>query len=119
MDPPLLLLDEPTAGLDPESSDAFCELLRDLHRELGLTVVMVTHDLDTLFALSTRVAVLADQHVLVTGTVDEVAAFKHPFIDEYFHGARGESAMRLFKAKQAQKAQEARENGQDMPQEQT
>jgi ABC-type transporter Mla maintaining outer membrane lipid asymmetry ATPase subunit MlaF len=57
--------------------------------------------------------------VLVTGTVDEVAAFKHPFIDEYFHGARGESAMRLFKAKQAQKAQEARENGQDMPQEQT
>jgi hypothetical protein len=51
--------------------------------------------------------------------VDEVAAFKHPFIDEYFHGARGESAMRLFKAKQAQKAQEARENGQDMPQEQT
>ncbi len=56
MDPPLLLLDEPTAGLDPSASDDFCELLRSLHQELGLTVVMVTHDLDTLFALSTRVA---------------------------------------------------------------
>ena len=106
MDPPLLVLDEPTAGLDPESSDEFCLLLRDLHRELGLTVVMVTHDLDTLFALSTRVAVLADQQVIVTGTVDEVAAFPHPFIQEYFHGARGESAMRLHKAKLAQQAQE-------------
>ena len=61
MDPPLLLLDEPTAGLDPESADGFCDLLRGLHRELGLTVVMVTHDLDTLFDLSTRIAVLADQ----------------------------------------------------------
>ncbi|ARU03378.1 ABC transporter ATP-binding protein [Comamonas serinivorans] len=114
MDPPLLLLDEPTAGLDPESSDAFCELLLDLHRELGLTVLMVTHDLDTLFALSTRVAVLAEQRVLVTGTVDEVAAYSHPFIDDYFHGARGESAMRLFKAKQAEKAQ-----GAAMPMEQS
>jgi phospholipid/cholesterol/gamma-HCH transport system ATP-binding protein len=54
MDPPLLLLDEPTAGLDPKGSDEFCELLRDMHAELGLTVIMVTHDLDTLFALSTR-----------------------------------------------------------------
>ncbi|MBK7052143.1 MAG: ATP-binding cassette domain-containing protein [Rhodoferax sp.] len=53
MDPPLLLLDEPTAGLDPDSADEFCLLLRSLHRELGLTVVMVTHDLDTLFELST------------------------------------------------------------------
>jgi ABC-type transporter Mla maintaining outer membrane lipid asymmetry ATPase subunit MlaF len=61
MDPPLLLLDEPTAGLDPKGSDEFCELLRDIHAELGLTVIMVTHDLDTLFALSTRVAVLAEK----------------------------------------------------------
>ena len=60
MDPPLLMLDEPTAGLDPDSSDAFVALLRSLHRELGLTVVMVTHDLDTLFELSDRVAVLAE-----------------------------------------------------------
>ena len=61
MDPPLLLLDEPTAGLDPTSSDEFCELLRELRAELGLTVIMVTHDLDTLFALSSRVAVLAEK----------------------------------------------------------
>ena len=64
LDPPLLLLDEPTAGLDPDSADAFCALLRSLHRELGLTVVMVTHDLDTLFELSTRIAVVADRQVV-------------------------------------------------------
>ena len=67
MDPPLLLLDEPTAGLDPSSSDDFCALVRELRAALGLTVIMVTHDLDTLFALSTRVAVLADKKVIVTG----------------------------------------------------
>jgi len=95
MDPPLLLLDEPTAGLDPESADAFCGLLRSLHRELGLTVVMVTHDLDTLFELSTRVAVLADQHVVVHGTPQEVIAFNHPFIHDFFLGERGQRAMAL------------------------
>ena len=81
MDPPLLLLDEPTAGLDPESADGFCDLLRGLHRELGLTVVMVTHDLDTLFDLSTRIAVLADQKVIVAGTAarrDRLSASVHP-----------------------------------------
>lgn len=93
MDPPLLLLDEPTAGLDPESSDAFCTLLGSLHRELGLTVVMVTHDLDTVFDLATRVAVLADQHVVVAGPPREVAAFDHPFVREYFRGRRGRRAM--------------------------
>ena len=92
MDSPLLLLDEPTAGLDPESADDFCELLRNLHRELGLTVVMVTHDLDTLFDLSTRIAVLADQHVVVTGTAAEVMAHPHPFIQKYFLGGRGQRA---------------------------
>ena len=92
MDAPLLLLDEPTAGLDPESADAFCELLRGLHRELGLTVVMVTHDLDTLFELSTRIAVLADQRVIVAGTAREVIAFPHPFIHDYFQGGRGQRA---------------------------
>ncbi|MGH8829671.1 MAG: ABC transporter ATP-binding protein, partial [Polaromonas sp.] len=65
MDPPLLLLDEPTAGLDPDSSDSFCALLRSLHHDMELTVVMVTHDLDTLFELSTRIAVLAEQKVIV------------------------------------------------------
>lgn len=93
MDPPLLLLDEPTAGLDPNSSDEFCELLSDLHKELGLTVVMVTHDLDTLYALSTRVAVLADKKVIVTGTPQEVVQFKHPFIEHFFLGERGRRAM--------------------------
>ncbi len=84
MDPPLLLLDEPTAGLDPESADGFSELLCSLHRELKLTVVMVTHDLDTLLATSSRIAVLADQHVLVTGTAQEVMATPHPFIETFF-----------------------------------
>ena len=93
MDPPLLLLDEPTAGLDPNGSDEFCTLLRSLHEELGLTVVMVTHDLDTLFALSTRVAVLADKKVIVTGPPHEVAHFKHPFIEHFFMGERGQRAM--------------------------
>ncbi|QIL45192.1 ATP-binding cassette domain-containing protein [Acidovorax sp. HDW3] len=93
MDPPLLLLDEPTAGLDPNSSDDFCDLLRTLHAQLGLTVVMVTHDLDTLFALSTRVAVLADKHVITTGAPRQVALFDHPFIHHFFQGERGRRAM--------------------------
>lgn len=93
MDPPLLLLDEPTAGLDPSSSDDFCALLRELHAALGLTVVMVTHDLDTLFALSTRVAVLAEKKVIVTGAPREVARFPHPFIEHFFQGERGQRAM--------------------------
>lgn len=93
MDPPLLLLDEPTAGLDPAASDDFCELLRRLHQDLGLTVVMVTHDLDTLLALSTRIAVLADQRVIASGTAREVAAVPHPFVREYFGGGRGQRAL--------------------------
>lgn len=93
MDPPLLLLDEPTAGLDPSSSDEFCTLLRALHQSLGLTVVMVTHDLDTLFALSTRVAVLADKKVIVTGAPREVVHFAHPFVREFFGGERGRRAL--------------------------
>ena len=95
MDPPLLMLDEPTAGLDPDSSDAFVTLLRALHQELGLTVVMVTHDLDTLFELSTRVAVLADQHVIIAAPVADVLAFDHPFIQQFFLGERGQRAMEL------------------------
>ena len=102
MDPPLLLLDEPTAGLDPSSSDDFCALLRELRAALGLTVVMVTHDLDTLFALSTRVAVLADKKVIVTGPPHEVAHFKHPFIEHFFLGERGQRAMAPVQAPAAQ-----------------
>ncbi|MBX3585792.1 MAG: ATP-binding cassette domain-containing protein [Ramlibacter sp.] len=97
MDPPLLLLDEPTSGLDPESSDGFVTLLRSLHRDLGLTVVMVTHDLDTLFELSTRIAVLADQRVIVNAPPREVIAFPHPFIHHFFLGERGQRAMELLR----------------------
>ena len=95
LDPPLLLLDEPTAGLDPDSSDAFCQLLRSLHAELGLTIVMVTHDLDTLFELSTRVAVVAEKRVLINAPVREVLAYDHPFVREFFLGGRGHRAMGL------------------------
>ena len=97
MDPPLLLLDEPTAGLDPESSDGFVTLLRSLHQELALTVIMVTHDLDTLFELSTRIAVLADKHVIVAAPPKEVIAFQHPFIHDFFLGERGQRAMELLR----------------------
>ena len=97
MDPPLLLLDEPTAGLDPESSDGFVTLLRSLHRDMALTVIMVTHDLDTLFELSTRIAVLADKKVIVAAPPKEVIAFQHPFIHEFFLGERGQRAMELLR----------------------
>jgi phospholipid/cholesterol/gamma-HCH transport system ATP-binding protein len=97
MDPPLLLLDEPTAGLDPDSSDAFVTLLRSLHRDLELTVIMVTHDLDTLFELSTRIAVLADQRVIVAAAPKDVIAFTHPFIHDFFLGERGQRAMELLR----------------------
>jgi len=97
MDPPLLLLDEPTAGLDPDSSDSFVSLLRALHKGMGLTVVMVTHDLDTLFELSTRIAVLADKRVIVNAAPQQVVAFPHPFIHEFFLGERGQRAMELLR----------------------
>lgn len=97
MDPPLLLLDEPTAGLDPDSSDAFCTLLRQLHLELGLTIVMVTHDLDTIFALSTRIAVVADKHVIVDAAPQAVINFPHPFVHDFFRGGRGLRAMEVLR----------------------
>jgi phospholipid/cholesterol/gamma-HCH transport system ATP-binding protein len=97
MDPPLLLLDEPTAGLDPDRSDAFCTLLRSLHQELGLTVVMVTHDLDTIYEISTRVAVVADKRVIVDAPPKEVIQFDHPFVREFFLGGRGLRAQELLR----------------------
>jgi phospholipid/cholesterol/gamma-HCH transport system ATP-binding protein len=72
-------------------------LLRSLHQELGLTVVMVTHDLDTLFELSTRVAVLAEQRVIVNARPRDVIAFPHPFIHDFFLGERGQRAMELLR----------------------
>ena len=92
-DPPLLLLDEPTAGLDPNGADEFCALVRELHAALGVTMVMVTHDLDTLFALATRVAVLADKKVIVSASPQEVVNFDHPFVQQFFQGERGRRAM--------------------------
>lgn len=93
LDPELLFLDEPTAGLDPERSDEFVELVRTLHDQLRFTVVMVTHDLDTLLALSSRVAVLAEKRVIASGTVQEVLKVDHPFIHAFFLGERGRRAL--------------------------
>lgn len=93
MDPELLLLDEPTAGLDPDRSDSFVRLIRMLGEELGLTVVLVTHDLDTLAALSTRVAVLAEHRIVAYGSVDEVIHVDHPFIRNFFFSDRSLRAL--------------------------
>jgi phospholipid/cholesterol/gamma-HCH transport system ATP-binding protein len=88
LDPELLLLDEPTAGLDPDRADSFVRLISSLGRELGLTVVLVTHDLDTLAALSTRVAVLAEQRILAYGPIADVVRVDHPFIQNFFLSER-------------------------------
>ena len=93
LEPDVLFLDEPTAGLDPDSSESFVSLIQSLHQELGFTVVMVTHDLDSLFALSSRIAVIADKHIIALGTIDEVIQYPHPFIKEFFLGARGRRAL--------------------------
>lgn len=94
LDPPLLFLDEPTAGLDPIAAAAFDQLILDLQRALGLTVFLITHDLDTLYAICDRVAVLADRRVVCCAPVAEVEAFPHPWVQAYFHGPRGRSARR-------------------------
>ena len=93
LEPELLLLDEPTAGLDPDRSDSFVRLIRMLGEELGLTVMLVTHDLDTLAALSTRVAVLAEQRILAYGTTDEIMHIDHPFIRNFFCCDRAQRAL--------------------------
>ena len=92
LDPDLLFLDEPTAGLDPIGAAAFDEQTRQLQQTLGLTVFLITHDLDTLYSICDRVAVLADKKVIVVGTIDELLATDHPWIQEYFNGPRGRAA---------------------------
>lgn len=92
LDPVLLFLDEPTAGLDPIGAAAFDELTLSLKKTLGLTVFLITHDLDTLYAICDRVAVLADKKVIAVGTIDELLALDHPWIQEYFNGPRGRAA---------------------------
>jgi phospholipid/cholesterol/gamma-HCH transport system ATP-binding protein len=93
LEPELLFLDEPTAGLDPNLSDSFVELIQSLREEMQLTLVMVTHDLDTIFSLSTKIAVLADKQVIAMATPEEVIKLPHPFIKDFFLGARGLRAM--------------------------
>ncbi len=92
LDPQLLFLDEPTAGLDPIAADAFDQLTLNLSRTLGLTVFLITHDLDTLHAICDRVAVLADHKVIAVGTIPELLASDHPWIQHYFNGPRGRAA---------------------------
>ena len=92
LDPELLFLDEPTAGLDPIGAAAFDQLIKDLSKRLGLTVFLITHDLDTLHAICDRVAVLADRKVIAVGTIPELLALDHEWIQEYFRGPRGRAA---------------------------
>jgi phospholipid/cholesterol/gamma-HCH transport system ATP-binding protein len=93
LDPELLFLDEPTAGLDPIGAAAFDDLTQSLQKTLGLTVFLITHDLDTLYAICDRVAVLAEKKVIAVGTIDELLALDHPWIQEYFNGPRGRAAV--------------------------
>jgi phospholipid/cholesterol/gamma-HCH transport system ATP-binding protein len=93
LEPELLALDEPTSGLDPDRSQNFVKLIRTLQSELNFTVIMVTHDIDTLAGLATRVAALADRRVVATGTLQEVLAVDHPFIRSFFGGARAMAAL--------------------------
>ena len=92
LDPPLLFLDEPTAGLDPIGAAAFDRLIRTLQQALGLTVFLITHDLDTLYAICDRIAVLADRKVVICAPMAEVERFEHPWVQEYFHGPRARAA---------------------------
>jgi phospholipid/cholesterol/gamma-HCH transport system ATP-binding protein len=94
LDPELLFLDEPTAGLDPIGAAAFDELIRKLSDDLGLTVFMITHDLDSLYAICDKVAVLADKRVIEKATVQALEKSDHPWIKEYFLGPRGRAATR-------------------------
>ncbi|MBL4596938.1 MAG: ATP-binding cassette domain-containing protein [Robiginitomaculum sp.] len=93
LDPELLFLDEPTAGLDPIAAAAFDELILELKATLGLTVFMVTHDLDSLHTICDRVAVLADQKVEIVAPINELLRSNHPWVKEYFHGPRGRAAL--------------------------
>lgn len=94
LDAELLFLDEPTAGLDPILAEEFDSLLLELRKELRLSVLLITHDLNSLASLSDRVAVLGEGHLMTTGTLEEVAGFDHPFIHQFFHQRGGEARLR-------------------------
>ena len=89
LDPEILFLDEPTSGLDPISAAEFDKLVKELKQEFQMTIVMVTHDLDSLAEVCDRIAVLVD-HKVMAGTLDEITRIDHPWIQDYFHGARGQ-----------------------------
>jgi phospholipid/cholesterol/gamma-HCH transport system ATP-binding protein len=91
LDPALLFLDEPTSGLDPISAAAFDRLVLYLQAHLRLTVVMITHDLDTIFRVCNRVGVIVDRH-MISGTLEDIVRHEHPWIREYFHGERSRIA---------------------------
>lgn len=93
LDPKIVFLDEPTAGLDPIGAAAFDNLILKLKNDLGLTVFLVTHDLDTLYTICDRVAVLAERRVLVTDTIENLMEFDHPWVQEYFKGPRARAAQ--------------------------
>jgi phospholipid/cholesterol/gamma-HCH transport system ATP-binding protein len=101
LDPPLLFLDEPTAGLDPIGAAAFDHLTRTLQQALGLTVFLITHDLDTLYAICDRVAVLADKKVIAVAPVAELERLDHPWVQAYFNGPRGRAARHIGKTESA------------------
>jgi phospholipid/cholesterol/gamma-HCH transport system ATP-binding protein len=104
LDPDLLFLDEPTAGLDPIGAAAFDALIDRLRDSLGLSVFLITHDLDTLYAICDRVAVLADRKVIAVGTIPELLALDHEWIQEYFRGPRGRAARPDVEAQAAPRA---------------
>ena len=93
LDPKLLFLDEPTAGLDPIGASAFDQLILDLREAMGLTILMITHDLDTLFTICDRVSVLVDKHIAITDSLPNVMNHPHPWIQEYFGGPRSRAAL--------------------------
>jgi phospholipid/cholesterol/gamma-HCH transport system ATP-binding protein len=94
LDPEIVFLDEPTSGLDPIGAGAFDSLIATLQRTLGLTVFMVTHDLDSLHTVCDRIAVLADGKVIEAGTMETMLASKHPWLNAYFHGQRSRADQR-------------------------
>jgi len=93
LDPKLLFLDEPTAGLDPVGANAFDELILGLREAMDLTILMITHDLDSLYTICDRVAVLVDKHIAIADSLPKVQAYEHPWVQEYFGGPRSRAAL--------------------------
>jgi phospholipid/cholesterol/gamma-HCH transport system ATP-binding protein len=101
LDPDLLFLDEPTSGLDPIGAAEFDELIATLQKTLGLTVFMVTHDLDSLYSICDRIAALADGKVIAAGTLPVMLASDHPWLRAYFHGKRSRQMEAISRADHA------------------